>query len=80
MTTTSPRPAPDRLAAQRRGETVTRRREFAWLARAGLVARGLVYGIVGILALKLAVGSGGRATTQRRRSRRSPGSRSARHR
>jgi len=40
-------------------------REFEWLARAGLVARGVVYGIVGILALKLAVGSGGKATTQR---------------
>jgi len=35
-----------------------------WLARAGLVARGLSYGIVGILALELAVGSGGRATSQ----------------
>lgn len=44
---------------------VARRREFEWLARAGLVARGFVYGIVGILALKLAVGSGGKATTQR---------------
>ena len=57
MTTTSPRPAPAR-SAQRGGETVARRLEFAWLARAGLVARGLVYGMVGILALKLAVGSG----------------------
>jgi hypothetical protein len=64
MTTTSPRPVVAR-GAQRGGETVGRRREFAWLARAGLVARGLVYGIVGILALKLAVGSGGKATTQR---------------
>jgi hypothetical protein len=35
------------------------------MARVGLVARGIVYGIVGILALKLAVGSGGKATTQR---------------
>jgi hypothetical protein len=64
MTTTSPRPGPVR-SAQRGGETVARRREFEWLARAGLVARGVVYGIVGILALKLAVGSGGKATTQR---------------
>jgi hypothetical protein len=30
-----------------------------------LVARGVVYGIIGILALKLAVGSGGKATNQR---------------
>jgi hypothetical protein len=64
MTTTSPQPSAVR-GAQRSGETVARRREFAWLARAGLVARGVVYGIVGILALKLAVGSGGKATTQR---------------
>ena len=64
MTTTSPRPGPVR-SAQRGGETVSRRREFEWMARVGLVARGIVYGIVGILALKLAVGSGGKATTQR---------------
>jgi hypothetical protein len=64
MTTTSPRPGPVR-GAQRGGEVVAHRPEFEWLARAGLVARGVVYGIVGILALKLAVGSGGKATTQR---------------
>jgi hypothetical protein len=64
MTTTSPRPGPVR-SAQRGGDAVAHRREFAWLARAGLVARGVVYGIVGILAMKLAVGSGGKATTQR---------------
>ena len=64
MTTTSPRPGPVR-GAQRGGEMVAGRRGFAWLARAGLVARGVVYGIVGILALKLAVGSGGKATNQR---------------
>jgi Domain of Unknown Function (DUF1206) len=64
MTTTSPRPGPVR-SAQRGGEEVAHRPEFEWLARAGLVARGVVYGIVGILALKLAVGSGGKATTQR---------------
>lgn len=39
-------------------------RSIAWLARGGLVARGIVYGIVGVLALKLALGSGGKATTQ----------------
>lgn len=64
MTTTSPRRAAVD-SAQRGGEAVARRPGFAWLARSGLVARGVVYGIVGILALKLAVGSGGRATTQR---------------
>ena len=61
---TSPGPAPVR-SAQRGGEAVARRREFEWMARVGLVARGVVYGIIGILALKLAVGSGGKATTQR---------------
>ena len=35
-----------------------------WLARAGLVARGVVYAVIGILALKLAVGYGGKATSQ----------------
>jgi hypothetical protein len=51
--------------AQRGGETLARRREFAWLARAGLVARGVTYGIIGILAVKLAAGAGGKATNQR---------------
>jgi hypothetical protein len=63
-TTTSPGAGLGR-SAQRGGEAVAHRREFEWLARVGLVARGVVYGIVGILALKLAVGSGGKATTQR---------------
>ena len=64
MTTTSPRPGAVR-SAQHGGDAVAHRPEFEWLARAGLVARGIVYGIIGILALKLAVGSGGKATTQR---------------
>jgi hypothetical protein len=51
--------------AQRGGEAVARRREFGWLARAGLVARGVSYAIIGILALKLAFGSGGKTTNQR---------------
>src|SRR6478672_5539533 len=34
------------------------------LARAGLVARGVVFGVIGVLALKLALGSGGKATNQ----------------
>lgn len=53
------------LSAQRGGEAVAGRREFAWFARFGLVARGVSYGIIGILALQLAVGSGGKTTTQR---------------
>jgi hypothetical protein len=39
-------------------------RAFEWLARAGLVARGFAYGIIGILALKLAIGAGGKTTNQ----------------
>ena len=39
-------------------------RPFEWLSRAGFVARGLVYGIIGLLALKLAIGSGGKTTDQ----------------
>ncbi len=62
MTTTSS-PSPVRRA-RRGGEAAARRPEFEWLARAGLVARGVVYAVVGILALKLALGSGGRATNQ----------------
>jgi hypothetical protein len=34
------------------------------LARAGFVSRGLIYGIIGILAIKLALGAGGKATNQ----------------
>jgi hypothetical protein len=34
------------------------------LARAGLVAKGVSYGIVGLLALKLALGAGGKATSR----------------
>jgi hypothetical protein len=52
-------------SAQRGGEAVAGRREFAWFARFGLVARGVSYGIIGILALQLAFGAGGKATTQR---------------
>ena len=38
---------------------------FEWLSRAGFVARGLVYAIVGILAIKLALGSGGDPASQK---------------
>ena len=37
---------------------------FEWLSRAGFVARGLIYGIIGLLALRLAIGQGGRTTNQ----------------
>jgi hypothetical protein len=37
---------------------------FEWLSRAGFVARGAVYAIIGILAFKLAIGHGGKLTNQ----------------
>src|SRR4051794_14305562 len=37
---------------------------YAWLARAGLVAKGASFAIVGVLALKLALGDGGKATSR----------------
>ena len=37
---------------------------YAWLARGGLVAKGVSYGIVGVLAVKLAAGDGGAATSR----------------
>lgn len=39
-------------------------RTFELLSRAGFVARGLIYAIVGALALKLALGHGGKLTNQ----------------
>ena len=50
--------------AQVGGEKVARSDGFEWLARAGFVARGLIYGIIGVLAVKLAVGAGGKTTNQ----------------
>jgi hypothetical protein len=37
---------------------------YAALARAGLVAKGLSFGIVGVLAIELTLGSGGKATSR----------------
>jgi uncharacterized protein DUF1206 len=37
---------------------------YAWLARAGLVAKGASFGIVAVLAIKLALGDGGKATSR----------------
>jgi hypothetical protein len=50
--------------AERGGEQVARADSFEWLARAGLVARGVVYGIIGVLAIKVALGDGGETTNQ----------------
>jgi Domain of Unknown Function (DUF1206) len=61
--TTGSRPAAT-SSARPDGDAVVRRPKFEWLARTGLVARGVVYGVIGILALKLAVGAGGKTTNQ----------------
>lgn len=37
---------------------------YEWLARVGLVAKGISFGIVGVLAIMLALGQGGRATSR----------------
>jgi Domain of Unknown Function (DUF1206) len=47
-----------------RGEAETGTGWYAWVARAGLVAKGVSFGIVGALAIKLAVGDGGKATSR----------------
>jgi Domain of Unknown Function (DUF1206) len=46
------------------GESFVQSRAFEVLSRAGFVARALVYAIIGILALKLALGQGGKLTNQ----------------
>jgi hypothetical protein len=60
--------APTKTATAREvkvgGEKVAQSSGFEWLARAGFVARGLIYGIIGILAIKLAIGAGGKTTNQ----------------
>ena len=46
------------------GQDVSRHDAVEWLARAGILARGFVYGVIAVLAIKLAVGDGGKATDQ----------------
>ena len=56
--------APEAVArARAQGEAASRTPQFEWFARSGLVARGFIYGIVGLLALKLALGDAGGSTT-----------------
>jgi hypothetical protein len=50
--------------ARQQGDKAANARALGWLARAGLVARGIVYAVIGVLALKLALGDGGKATNQ----------------
>jgi fumarate reductase subunit D len=44
--------------AQAEGDRVARSSPFEWLARAGFIARGVIYGLIGILAFQLAFGGG----------------------
>ena len=57
------------------GDAIANARWFEWLARAGLVARGAIYGIIGVLALEMAFGAAARRPTSRARW---PSSRSSR--
>ena len=50
--------------AQSKAARIARTWQFEWLARAGFVARGAVYLIIGVLALKLALGEGGKTANQ----------------
>ena len=51
--------------AKSTGDAIAHARWFEWLARAGLVARGAIYGIIGVLALEVAFGTGGKTTNQK---------------
>jgi len=57
-------PATGTNAARGAGNAFVRSRGFEVAARAGFVARGAIYGIIGVLAFKLAIGDGGKATDQ----------------
>jgi hypothetical protein len=52
------------LEARSAGEGFVHTRAFEVLSRAGFIARGVVYGIIGLLALDLALGQGGKITNQ----------------
>jgi uncharacterized protein DUF1206 len=64
VSTTPLRTTRPAVHARSGGEKVASSRGFEWLARSGFVARGCIYGIIGILAIKLATGSGGHAASQ----------------
>ena len=51
--------------AQTTGEKAARSDTFEVLARAGFVARGFIYAIIGMLAIKLVFGAGGKTTDQK---------------
>src|SRR3954454_21717874 len=51
--------------AERAGGDFVDSPPFEWLSRAGFVARGAVYAVIGILALKVAAGQGGKLESQK---------------
>ncbi|HEU4975025.1 MAG TPA: DUF1206 domain-containing protein [Baekduia sp.] len=50
--------------ARQQGSRAASSPALGWLARAGLAARGVVYAVIGVLALEVALGQGGKATDQ----------------
>ena len=56
-------------AARRAGNQVSNSPPFEWLARAGFIARGAVYLIIGVLAAKLALRAGGKGEKNAMRPR-----------
>jgi hypothetical protein len=58
------RPTSASGAARSAGNGIVRSTAFEALARAGFVARGVVYAVIGVLALQLALGYGGKITNQ----------------
>jgi hypothetical protein len=58
-------PAAPAREARGKAEDVAHARQFEWLARAGLVSRGVIYAVIGVLAIKLALGHGGKTTNQK---------------
>ena len=57
-------PAKPVRRAEQTGEKIERTTTFEVLARAGFVARGVIYAVIGVLAVKLALGDGGKTTNQ----------------
>jgi hypothetical protein len=50
--------------AKQEGHNLAGAKPLGWLARVGLLARGLVYLVIGVLALELVFGEGGKAANQ----------------
>lgn len=58
------RPARELRYAKGAGEGFVNTAAFEWLSRAGFVARAAIYAIIGVFALTLAIGEGGKLTSQ----------------